>query len=134
MKYVDNQIGFSLIEVVVAISIFSVGLLAVASMQMTSITGNLSARTATESVSYAQDMVEKLYSLEYDDPNLAVGSHPAAPIIMDNYYQYSWTVVEHAVLPADTYGVKTITLDVDYTKGIDNKQSRLVFLKSENSF
>jgi len=74
--------GFTLLEVIVAISILTFGLLAVASMQMTAIRGNYNASNITEATTVAQDRLEDLMGLLYSDPLLAPGnglSDPAPP-------------------------------------------------------
>ena len=50
--------GFTLLEVIVAISILTFGLLAVASMQLTAIRGNDNASNITEATTVAQDRLE----------------------------------------------------------------------------
>jgi len=65
-----NQKGFTLLEVIVAISILTIGLLAVASMQVSAIRGNASAYGITEATSWASDQIEKLIVLPYDHADL----------------------------------------------------------------
>lgn len=62
--------GFTLIEIIVAISLFSIGLLAVASMQVSAIRGNNLAGGVTEATSWVSDLMEKLMILPYDHANL----------------------------------------------------------------
>ncbi|MEA3437533.1 MAG: prepilin-type N-terminal cleavage/methylation domain-containing protein [Thermodesulfobacteriota bacterium] len=50
--------GFTLLEVIVAISILTFGLLAVASMQLTAIRGNYNASNITGGTTVAQDRLE----------------------------------------------------------------------------
>ena len=74
--------GFTLLEVIEAISILTFGLLAVASMQMTAIRGNYNASNITEATTVAQDRLEDLMGLLYSDPLLVPGinlSDPAPP-------------------------------------------------------
>ncbi|MBW1773890.1 MAG: prepilin-type N-terminal cleavage/methylation domain-containing protein [Deltaproteobacteria bacterium] len=66
---IKRQEGFTIIEVIVAISILTVGLLAVASMQVTGMHANAHARNVTEGINWAQDKLEELIALPYDDPN-----------------------------------------------------------------
>ena len=63
--------GFSLIEAVIALAIFSICILAVASLQVSSVNGNATARFSTEAATLAQDLLERLMLLPYD---------PAAPV------------------------------------------------------
>jgi type IV pilus assembly protein PilV len=74
MKNLKSEKGFTLLEVIVAISILSIGILAVASMQIMSLKGDAFAQSRTESATWAQDKMEELLSLPYDHPNLTVGS------------------------------------------------------------
>ncbi|PQP33111.1 prepilin-type cleavage/methylation domain-containing protein [Desulfobacteraceae bacterium SEEP-SAG10] len=60
--------GFTLIEVLIAISIFAVGLLAVAAMQTSAIRVNSSAAQLTELNTWGIDKLEQLMALPYTDP------------------------------------------------------------------
>ena len=62
--------GFSLLEVLVALSVFSFGLLAVATMQVSAIRGNHASATLTEAGALAADLMEKLLSLDYDHADM----------------------------------------------------------------
>jgi prepilin-type N-terminal cleavage/methylation domain-containing protein len=63
--------GFTLIEAVTALAIFSISILAVASLQVSSVNGNASARFSIEAATLAKDLLERLILLQYD---------PAAPV------------------------------------------------------
>jgi type IV pilus assembly protein PilV len=65
-----NRYGFTVLEVIVAISILSVGLLALATMQATAIKGNDMAGNITGAVTLASAQMERLIALPYDDPLL----------------------------------------------------------------
>jgi hypothetical protein len=67
IKLACNQ-GLTILEVLAAIGILAFGLLAVATMQASSIKGNSQAIGITEAVTLAQDKVEELMRLPYDDP------------------------------------------------------------------
>ena len=62
-KNLNKREGFTLLEVIVGISILTVGLLAVASMQASSIRGNSFAGGVTEGATWAADRMEKLVAL-----------------------------------------------------------------------
>ena len=62
--------GFTLLEVLIAISIFAVGILAIAGMQIRSINLNSAARMQTEATNAAVDCMERLLSLPYEHPDL----------------------------------------------------------------
>ncbi len=67
----DKETGFTLIEVLIAISILSIGLLAIASMQIASIQTTGKAQYVSVGTSWAEDRLEWLMSLDYDDALLA---------------------------------------------------------------
>jgi prepilin-type N-terminal cleavage/methylation domain-containing protein len=75
----SKEAGFTLIELMVAIAILTIGLLAVASMQIASIGGNRSAYRTTEGVTLAQDRMERLLFRPFADPLLDVGNNKADP-------------------------------------------------------
>ena len=74
IKKGHNEKGFTLLEVIVAISILTIGLLAVASMQVSAIRGNASAYGMTEGTWLASDQIEKLMIMPYDNPYPIVDS------------------------------------------------------------
>jgi type IV pilus assembly protein PilV len=70
--------GFTIPEVMIALGIFSIGILAVYSMQMTSIKGNATARRVTDSATIASAKAEELALIAFDDDRLAAGEHAPA--------------------------------------------------------
>ncbi len=66
MMRFDNR-GYSLIELLIAITILAVGLLAVAGLQTTAIKGNVHAITITEATSLAEDRIEAIRNMDYAD-------------------------------------------------------------------
>ena len=73
----ENQ-GYSLIEVIIAMAVFSVGILAIFSMQITATNGNALARGMTENYNCALDKAEELLALPFDDAALISGVHNVA--------------------------------------------------------
>lgn len=62
--------GFTLIEVMIAVAIFSIGILAIAGLQIKSINSNAAARMQSEATVAAVDCMERLMSLPYEHPDL----------------------------------------------------------------
>jgi len=69
LTLVSNQ-GLTLLEVLAAVAILSFGLLAVATMQGSSIKGNSQAIGTTEAITLAQGKVEELMRLPYNHADL----------------------------------------------------------------
>ena len=70
IKNQTHESGFTLLEILIAISFLTVGLLAVASMQIMAIKGNSFAGDVTEATTLAEDRIEWLMTLDYNDGNL----------------------------------------------------------------
>jgi len=85
--------GFTLIEVVVAVSIFAVGLLAIAVMHTSAIRANSTAGKITELSTWGLDRVEQLMSLPYNDPLLGVAGNPHQ--VTSDGYTVSWTISDN---------------------------------------
>jgi prepilin-type N-terminal cleavage/methylation domain-containing protein len=121
--------GFSLIEVLVAMTIFSIGILAVYSMQIHSIRGNSSARGITENITLASAKVEELMALPYDHVDLSVTSTPHQETVPGGYQSLQWQVTEDC-LGADFQGHKCVQVRVTSTaSGLRQKEIRIDFVK-----
>jgi len=116
IKKSQKDEGFTLIEVLIAISIFSIGLLAVATMQITSIKVNSTAGQITDRITLAQDKLEELMALPYSSPWLEdLGDPPSGTDTNGNTHQettdgytISWTVTNDALV----FNTKLITVTV----------------------
>jgi type IV pilus assembly protein PilV len=62
------QSGFTFIELLVAIVVLSLGLLAVAGMQVTAIRGNASANVISTKTAVAESILEEILSWPIHDP------------------------------------------------------------------
>jgi len=70
-----DQKGFSLLEVLIGLIILSIGLLAIAGMQVTAIRGNFFSSNLTQASILAQDRMEILRNLDISHADLSVGTH-----------------------------------------------------------
>ena len=61
----DAENGFTLIETMLALGIFAIGILAVAAMQITAFHGNRSARLQTEAITLSSQHLEEMVSGPY---------------------------------------------------------------------
>lgn len=65
-----DQAGFTLIEILIAVVVLTIGLLSANAMQVSTIQGNSQANRISESSNWAGDKIENLLGLDYDDPDL----------------------------------------------------------------
>jgi type IV pilus assembly protein PilV len=102
--------GFTLAEVMIALSIFSIGILGVAAMQTSSVTGNASAMGYTEGSTWAMDKVERLMNLPYTHADLNPASSPFPPTTSpDGVYTINWTVTQPGPIPKTKQVVVTVS-------------------------
>ena len=63
--------GFTLIEAIMAVAVFSIGILSIYLVQTTAVRGNATASGITTASNWASDQIEQLLALGYNDPLLA---------------------------------------------------------------
>jgi type IV pilus assembly protein PilV len=122
MRRGSKEEGFTLLEVIVAISILTFGILAVASMQASSIRGNSLSSGVTGCTTWAGDQVERLMALPYDDPLLQDTDGDAAPGLGDiggnadnNNVQGRYTIYWNVADDTPITNTKTINVIVTWT-------------------
>jgi prepilin-type N-terminal cleavage/methylation domain-containing protein len=110
--------GFTLLELLVAIGVLTVGLLAVATMQSTAIQGNLLGYRYTEAANLAQDRMEYLLTLPYDNSLWDNGNH-TDPLTTPANYDIKYVVDDYDVTGGAVSNAKKITVTVSVQdKGI----------------
>jgi type IV pilus assembly protein PilV len=101
--------GFTLIEILFAITIFAVALLAIAQMQIMAMGTNSFANRLTTASTLAQDKIEELRGLSFDDAQLSAGDHPDdLSATQWNYYTRVWNIQNNSPVP----DMKTVTVTV----------------------
>lgn len=102
--------GFTLIEVMIALVVLAVGLLALGTMQIVSIRANAFSSEMTYSTMLAQQQLETLKNLSFSDADLTVGIHDTLPAIIEKgaSYTVTWEVED------TTADMKTITMNVTW--------------------
>jgi prepilin-type N-terminal cleavage/methylation domain-containing protein len=130
---VDSN-GFTIIEVLIGLAIFSIGILAVAGLQVSTSTRNANSRFATEAAFLAQNQVERLMLLPYD-PTLTefstvFNNGSRAYTDVTGRYLVDWTVSPPGV-PLDN--TVTVTVSVSWTAKGEDPIYRISFLKIAES-
>ncbi|MDY0374943.1 MAG: prepilin-type N-terminal cleavage/methylation domain-containing protein [Desulfobacterium sp.] len=108
-----NGEGFTLIEVLIAMLVMSVGLLTLGGMQVVAIKSNSNASNITTATALIEEKLDVYKSMDY------------TAIVNENGSQnnFDWNTSVAANTPAN--GLKTITVNVSWTGG--NKTHSLAF-------
>ena len=106
----NSKAGFTLIELVVALLIFSIGILGFVKLQGESIRGNAFGQQLTTATSLAQDQVESLVQAGFASANLTPGNHAGASVVRSGVtYDLAWAVSTMGSLTAPREVVLTVT-------------------------
>ena len=71
VQKLSEQKGFSLVEMMVAVCIMAIAFAGLATMEIACINGNAIASNVTMGITLAQDKMEELNSVDYNDPQVA---------------------------------------------------------------
>jgi type IV pilus assembly protein PilV len=104
MNQWKKEDGFTLIEILIALTIFAVGLLAIAALQTSAISMNSTSNKLTNLSTVAMDQIERLSALPYNDTALNAGTYgpTTSPPTTSPSADYSIT---YTVTVGVTYGV-----------------------------
>ena len=103
----NSEAGFTIVEVIMAISLLSIGLLAIANMQVMAMKGNASAGWQAEQTNYAQDKLEELMALAYTHADLDPAGNTHTEANPPDNYTITWDVVEN--IPVTDTKLITVT-------------------------
>ena len=119
------QGGFTLIEVMVALLIFTFGILSVLGMQVTSIQGNADAQNISEAANFGANRAEIIMSSPYS--NVTNGSETKGA-----KYQLNWTVSTNNNPISKTNKIKTVTLTIQWSDRGNPHQMTYNLTKAED--
>ena len=138
-RIVCNQTGMSLVEVLVAIVLFSIGSLMVLTMTTSSFKANSNSHAIDESVNLARVNMERLLSLDYESGDLqdttadGVAGLLAADAAGADYNSASgrFRVVWNIANDVPVNGAKTLAVIVSWPSNPGEKQVVFQTIKSE---
>ncbi|MFC1868885.1 prepilin-type N-terminal cleavage/methylation domain-containing protein [Thermodesulfobacteriota bacterium] len=117
MKSLKNEGGFTLVECMVALGILSFGVLAVASMQTSSLLGTSKSNSVTQTTTVAMDRMERLMSHSFEtwDPAAQNGDDSSSllsglPTLPANIESVSWSVTVGPSPLQDTARIIRVTV------------------------
>ena len=106
---IKNQDGFTIIELLISMVILVVGILTLQLLQITAIKGNYSSKKISEATNLAENKIEELVNLNYNDGDLAEGLY----VETQDGYDISWDVSDDA----EVNGTKTLAISVTWSDG-----------------
>jgi len=131
MRTLKQDNGFTLLEVLIAVSIFAIGLLAIATMQTSAIRVNSTAGQITSRMTWGQDKLEELLALPFGDPWLE-GVDSSTADSAGNIHQETtgdgYTIAWDILDDNPVTGTKRITVTVTGS----GKTTQLVGIKSQS--
>ncbi|MGW8157719.1 MAG: type IV pilus modification PilV family protein [Desulfoprunum sp.] len=125
MKNLQNTDGFTLLEVIIALAIFTISIIALYTIQTGTINQNSRASRITTADSWASEKIEDIISAEYDDvedkdddgkaglPHSTTATADGSEVSPDGVYTLLWNVAENHPLP----NTKTVHVIVTNRKG-----------------
>ena len=117
--------AFSLIEVLIALTFLAIGLLAIASLQVTSVRGNFFSNNLMQATYVAQDRLEFLKSLSLSAPSLTTGNHDDGIFkIPDSDLTFKRS---YSVEPFDPNGNYLIKYSVEWNDRNDRADHKISF-------
>ncbi len=106
-----RESGMTLIEVLVALLVLSIGLLGVAALQMTSLRNNHAAHTRSQATALAYDIADRMRANRTvavaGGYNIALGAVPAAPATLADIDITAWKAALAAALPTGDGAITT---------------------------
>ncbi len=114
MKRLSNQKGFTLLELLIALTILTIGLLGLAGLHIAAIQGNVSGFKISTAAAVAQERIEELKALDASAADLTAGAHAddGNQVVQGITYNRSYTIQDNTPVT----GTSTITLTVTWVE------------------
>ena len=118
----DRAEGFTLVEIMVALLIFGIGLVALAQVLPRGMEVRDRGRRMTVASQLARQQVETMRGLPFDHADMNDGDHVDPRVILNNSYRRRWTVTDDTPLP----GMKRIEVRVSFTTSESDSEAVIV--------
>lgn len=130
-RKIENNAGLSLVEVLIALSVLSIGILAVASLQFSSEFLSRNSADITNASNLASDQMERLLLLPFTHADLTPGTVSGT----SGKYSIRWDVADVDLNSDGVNEAKTINLTVRWNNmffaGPTQKQVQISFIKHD---
>ncbi len=128
-KIKKNQNGFTLIEIMIAITVFAIGILAVAAMQISAIKGNSYASHLSEASTITQNQMERFVLCNYadlDDAAVNLNDNGNSQGVTGVQYTTVCTIDDDQPIP----NTKTISISTTWTEKGAPKKVTMDYIKA----
>jgi Tfp pilus assembly protein PilV len=123
----SSQKGAGLVEILIAILIFSIGISLAMRMLPESNVATTQGRNLTKATNLAQEKVEELMSVAFSDADLTAGTHVDADNPLDHHFTRSWVVANDSPLQ----GMKRVAVTVSFqTANLDSSATLTTYITS----
>lgn len=127
-----NTRGFTLIEILVSLAIFSIGILAVAKMQIWNVNNNSNSNITTIATMLAREKLEWMKGLDLTDTDMATGADADNPIDANGdpggIFTRNWVVTD----PDGEDDTRQIVMRVSWTRQGKTRQVVLTTITRGN--
>lgn len=113
--------GFTIIEIMIAITVFAIGIISINILQTISIRGNSAAKWISGRTNWASYQIEQL-----EQENYATITNGSANSTLGDY-KATWTVVDDSPIT----GTKTITMEITNTGDVSTKSTFFTWIKPQ---
>ena len=141
-----NGNGFSLLEVLLGITIFMIGMLGVTALNISSLKSNTFSGNMSEAVIIAGGKIEELMAIDFGDPQLVAGDHVEDkknngdgslvpdgvpdPVGRNGMYTVTWNVEDGNPVPAKT---KTLNVIVEWSiKDVERRINMSMIIQNDD--
>jgi len=90
-----NRDGFTIVELLAALLLFGIGLVALAQSLPRGMEIRDHGRRMTVATQFAREEIETLRSLPFSDSALSAGTHMDNEVLFNGHYRRSWTVQDN---------------------------------------
>lgn len=138
-----QQVGFSLIEVMIAVFVLAVGLLGLAGLQMEGLKSNHSAQMRTQAIVQTYDIIDRmrLNKVVAKAGGYDIAMAAAVPVVNPATIAYNDTIAWRSALLADlpsgdgsivtAAGVVTVSVQWDDSRGLNGSSSQTFSISTE---
>lgn len=117
----QSEKGIGLIEIIIAILIFGIGITAAIRTLPVSNTATTRARNLTISTNLAQEKIEELMSVPYSTADLNAGDHVDPDNPLERIFTRTWNVADNVPVT----DMKRVIVTVTYTSNSDDNSASL---------